>query len=526
MSITSLRFVLFVAALVVVYFSVPKKFQWLTLLAASIYFYIRVCGIIELLFVLLTAVSIYGASVWLQRIHDTQKMVLKANKEALTAEEKARIKAKNKKRRRTILVFTLLLNFGIMCACKYSHFAVGTINLLFGTTMNNSFSLIVPLGLSFYTFQSTGYLINVYWNNCRAEKNFLKVLLFISFFPQITQGPISEFEPFAKELYSEHCLDYVNFAHGTQRMIWGFLKKMVLANTLAPMVKDVFANYSHYTGITVFIGAVLYSVQIYADFSGYMDIMCGFCEILGIKLTENFNRPYFSKSIAEYWRRWHISLGEWFKHYIYYPIAVSKWNRKLGKNLTERFGKSIGANLPATIALVAVWLATGLWHGASWAYVAWGGANGLFIIFSMWMEPVYDRYKRKLRINESRWVWRAFQTVRTFTLVTFIKVLPEVGTLSDGLGLWKRIFTNFTIPNSLTDLLPFADNVFNLLIITIITFALFTVSLIQRKHSFREELNRIPYVLRIIILSIITIIIAMFGIPATIDNGGFLYALF
>ena len=314
-------------------------------------------------------------------------------------------------------------------------------------------------------------------------------------------------------------------------MIWGFAKKMVLANLLTPYVQNTFENYSQYAGVAVFIGALCYSVQIYADFSGYMDIMCGACEILGIRLMENFNRPYFSKSIAEYWRRWHISLGTWFKKYIYYPLAVSKWNRKLGNTAQKRLGKHFGQTLPASIALVAVWLATGLWHGASWAYIAWGGVNGLFIILSLWMEPVYEKCRTGLHVKEDSGLWRAFQVLRTFILVTFIKVLPEVGTLSDGVGLLKRIFTNFTIPTSLQQLLPFADIVsveglIKLGTILLCIVLLFVSSLLQRKMPIRNYFNKIPLVIRILLLCLLTVLILYLGIQATWGKEAFMYENF
>ncbi len=313
-------------------------------------------------------------------------------------------------------------------------------------------------------------------------------------------------------------------------MVWGFVKKMLLANVLAHHVTDIFANYGQYSGVTALLGAFMYSVQIYADFSGYMDIMCGLCEIMGIRLTENFCRPYFSKSIAEYWRRWHISLGEWFKNYIYYPIGLSKWNRKLAKAARSKLGKRFGDTVPASVALVLVWLTTGLWHGASWAYIVWGLVNGLFIIASMWMEPVYDRLKKLCRIREDRWLWRAFQTVRTFVLVTFIKVLPEVGTLSQGLGLIGHIFTDHTLPTSLGSLLPYlagsSARKIDFILAIGTTLLLFIVSLLQRKGSVRARFQKIPMPVKVLVLNVTVIILVVFGVEASWGEEAFLYAQF
>lgn len=529
MSILSVSFLLFIAGLFVLYYLVPKKLQWWLLLIFSLAFY-TLGGWRNLPFLLLTALTVWASARYIGRSAAREKDYLTEHKAELSKEERAACKSRGKRSRRRVLILCLLFNLAILCAFKYIHFLLAQANAmagLFGGHVTDTIRWIVPLGISFYTFQTVGYLCDVYWGRCEAEGNFFKVLLFTSFFPQITQGPISTWKDLSGELFAAHSLDYRNFSRGVQRLIWGFFKKMVVANIMAGYVQNVFTNYPSYTGLTTFLGALCYSVQIYADFSGYMDIMCGLCQMLGIRLTENFERPYFSKSIAEYWRRWHISLGAWFKNYVYYPLAVSRWNQRLGKFSRKHLGKAFGSYLPATVALVVVWLATGLWHGASWGYVAWGGVNGLFIIFSMWMEKVYARWKKGLHINESAWLWRAFQVLRTFLLVTFIKVLPEVGSLSDGFGLWKQIFVNHTIPRSLGQLLPFVDTYRNLAAALFGVVLMFVVSLLQRKEPVRARMERrLPYFVRILCFAALFFLIIYFGVPASGGLGGFLYAEF
>ena len=529
MSILSVGFLLFVLGLCVLWFLAPIRMQWWVLLAFSLGFY-ALGGLLNLPWLLLTALSVWAAARYIQHSADAEKAYLAAHKAELSREERAARKAKGKKLRRRALVLCVLLNIGVLCAFKYVHFLLAQADALarlFGGRVEDSLRWIVPLGISFYTFQTVGYLCDVYWGKARAEENPLKLLLFTSFFPQITQGPISAWNDLSAQLFAPHSLDYEGFSLGAQRMIWGFFKKMVVANITAGYVQKVFAGYGGYTGLSAFLGALCYAVQIYADFSGYMDIMCGLCQILGIRLTENFERPYFSKSIAEYWRRWHISLGVWFKNYVYYPIAMARWNQKLGKAAKKRLGKAFGSYLPATAALVVTWLATGLWHGASWSYIAWGGVNGLFIIFSMWMEGPYAKWKKGLHINESAWLWRAFQVCRTFLLVTFIKVLPEVGTLADGLGLLKRILTERSLPRSLGELLPFVDTYRNLAAVLFGVGLMLLVSLLQRRGSVRALLRRrVPYLIRIGIYVVLFFLILYFGVPASGGLGGFLYAEF
>ncbi len=534
MSITSFPFFFFVCAVLLAYFLVPKRFQWIVLLAASCVFYLSY-GAKFILYVLFTSTSVFFATNGMQKITDEQRAFLKGEGKALGKEEKNAYKAKNKQRKKRLMLCALLANIFLLCLFKYAHFALEQLNALLGLVgaglIEDRLHLIAPLGISFYTFQMVGYLLDVYWGNVEAEKNWLRTLLFCSFFPQMTQGPISEFGTLSAELFAEHDFSYHNYSWGMQRMAWGFFKKMVIADALAPLVKDVFTNYPHYTGLTTLIGAFLYSVQIYADFSGYMDIMCGLCEVMGIHLTENFDRPYFSKSVAEYWRRWHMSLGTWFKRFIYYPIGISRWSRNLGKASREKLGRKFGDMLPASIALVVVWLATGLWHGASWAYITWGLVNGLFIILGLWLDPFYAACRERLHINETSWLWRAFQTLRTFVLVTFIKVLPEVGTLSDGWGLWMRIFTNHEIPHSLRRLLPFLDwsSLFTLShfgMAGLGTAVLFCFSLIERRRPVRSYTEKWPMPLRAAVLGALFFLIFTFGIQNTWEGGGFLYAQF
>ncbi len=536
MDLLSFRFILFCAVVVIVYFAVPKRAQWWVLLAASMAFYAS-DGVRNVIFVLITATSTYAATLLMQRLADGQKAWLKENKSLVSKEEKDAYKSKVQFRRRLVLVVALVINFGLLGYFKYLQLIVSTLSHIIagfgGTAVFDLWELIVPLGISFYTFQTMGYLIDVYWKKVEPEKNYLKVLLFVSFFPQMTQGPISNFKALTTELFTKHSFTYHQFSWGVQRMLWGFFKKLVVANLLAGYVENVFVNYHGYSGITTFIGALMYAVEIYADFSGYMDIICGFCEILGIKLTENFQRPYFSKSIAEYWRRWHITLGVWFKTYLYYPVAMLKPNQRLGrwaKNKFPKHGKMIGDTLPATISLVVVWLVTGLWHGASWGYVVWGGLNGVFIIFALWMEPITTRWKTNLGIRENAFYWRAFTVIRTFVLVTFIKVLPEVGTLRDGAGLWVNIFASRVGVHSWQELLPFVDlqtAKVPFIVVLLGIAAIFVTSLIQRRQPIRQWLeNHTNYIARIAIFAGLFVVIMLFGYPTIAQTGGFMYAQF
>ena len=301
MSITSLSFVIFFGIVLIVYYLIPRKLQWVLLLISSVFFYCY-SGWQYFIYVLITASTVFFASKAITDINIRQKAFLKENKGILSKEEKSKYKVRNKRKRKAVFLTALLVNLGILCYFKYNHFFLEQINGVLSwyriEPIKDTFSIILPLGISFYTFQAIGYLLDIYWDTFEPETNFLKFLLFISFFPQMTQGPISEFSQLSKELFKPHAFVYKNFSWGFQRMIWGFFKKMIIADTLSPWVNTLFQNYNSYSGVSLFFGTVVYGIQLYADFSGYMDIMCGLCEIMGIRLAENFDRPYFSRSIA------------------------------------------------------------------------------------------------------------------------------------------------------------------------------------------------------------------------------------
>lgn len=526
MSLTSGLFFLFLLCLLIVYYLVPRRFQWIVLLCASLVFY-SLTGLKNLVYIGITAASTWLAAVKMSDILTEQRAYFKENKATLTKEDKSEIKAKNQKRRKIILVCALVLNFGLLGVFKYLHFVLEQINALVrafgGLGFEDTIRLIVPLGISFYTFQTAGYVLDVYWEKTEPERNFAKMLLFTCFFPQMTQGPISHYSQLAEQFYLPHAFTYNNYARGGQRMIAGFAKKLIIADLIAPWVADVYANYMSCSSWTVLAGMFLATLQLYADFSGYMDIVCGICEMLDIRLAENFNRPYFSKSVAEFWRRWHMTLGIWFKNYIFYPVAMAKWNARLGKKCKERFGAHVGETMPMSIALLAVWFTTGLWHGASWGFIVWGLMNGAFIIFSLWMKPVYERWKERLHIDDNNRVWQGFQVLRTFVLITFIERLPEVGTLGDGFRLWGRALSFSPLPRSLSEFLPFAGKL-HLLIVIIGAALLLVTSLLQRRENIRDKFNRLPAFVRIAVLAVL--VLCSFYFSASGNAGGFMYAQF
>ena len=348
------------------------------LLVANVIFYLA-AGFDQFLVLLLATAVSYVVACKMGKLHE--KLEKQKQEEGLDRKQIKRMKANNKKQRKRILIWGLVLNIGILVVFKYTNFLLKTgysILDLFGIGHGDDlFKLIMPLGISFFTFQILSYLIDVYKGKVKAQKNFLKYLLYISFFPSVVQGPIPRYADLGTQLYEEHRFEYDNLRDGALLILWGFAKKLILAERLGTFVDQIYGNYTQYTGMLFFfVATAAFSIQIYADFSGCMDIATGTARLFGIRLAPNFLRPYFSKTMPEFWRRWHISLGSWFRDYIYIPL---------------------GGNRVSTLKhirnILVVWALTGLWHGASWNFVLWGVYYGLFLLLEKF---VLQKYLKKI----------------------------------------------------------------------------------------------------------------------------------
>ena len=435
MIFTSFEFIVFFLIVLIGYYLIFPKLRWLWLLAASFYFYFKASP--QFLPYILASVAVIYASSRMIGILDSRKTSF-FQKNELTKDEK---KAYNKRCTRNKKIFCaigIILNVGMLAFTKYFNFVGESVSAITGGTFT-ALDIIVPLGISFYTFQSTGYLIDVYRGMYEPQKNPLKYSLFILFFPQIMQGPIGRYSDLAPQLFEPCKFDYARLKSGLVRMLWGFFKKMVIADRAALLVNTVFDNWKPYSGAVIWAAVFLYAIQLYADFSGYMDIALGAGEALGIRLSENFRTPYFSKSAAEFWRRWHITLGTWFKDYLFYPIIRTKLFQKVAKS--KKLPKFVKTNLPTVVGLAVVWLITGIWHGANWHYVAWGIYYGIIIIASSLLTPVYEKLTKLLRIKTDCFSYKLFQIVRTFLIVLVGDVLFRGNGLITAFKMIKSMFT-------------------------------------------------------------------------------------
>jgi len=392
----SLEFALFFPIVAALYFAVPHRHRTALLLIASCIFYVAFIPA----YIAILAVTIlidYVAGIWLERAAGRS--------------------------RRLILIGSIVSTCAVLFVFKYFYFFTDTVvgvAGIFGWQLTGpTIDIILPVGLSFHTFQSLSYVIEVYYERQKAERNFIVYATYVMFFPQLVAGPIERPQNLLHQFYEHHAFDYARIASGLKRMSWGFFKKLVVADRLALYVNDVYGSPRDFNGLQLTLATIFFAYQIYCDFSGYSDIAIGSARVLGFRLMENFRNPYHSKSIAEFWGRWHISLSTWFRDYVYIPLGGNRVVRvKWFRNLLITFTVS------------------GLWHGASWTYVLWGAVNGVYLICGLISRPLRDRAWQQSGLDRLRPIV-AIATV--FALTCAAWVLFRAQTISDA----TYILTNF-----------------------------------------------------------------------------------
>ena len=430
MSVNDIRFLLFVLISVIIYYVIPRRYRWMVLLTASSVFYIS-NGINATAYMVMTVILTYAASLILDRLANTKPS-------GETPEEKKQHKSQLKRQKRIVLSVALLLNFLSLGVFKYSGFFVANINGIVGYDILPIPSFLLPLGISFYIFQTAGYMIDVMRGKYAAEHNFAKYALFTCYFPQLVQGPINRYDLIGESLYVGNELDFTNIQAGILRMMLGILKKAMIADVLAPAVAKIYSGYGNYPGVISFIGAALYCVQLYCDFSGGVDLLCGTSRLFGVKMMENFKQPYFALSLADFWRRWHISLGEWMKDYLFYPLAFSSAMTKLTKKARGFLPADIVKRITPCLCTFIVFLAVGIWQGPGWANIAYGLWNGFWMSLGLMWVPFGAKLKDKLPQNKIfLTVWGV---IRTNFLVIIGRYFSNAygGSFSNAVGMLKH----------------------------------------------------------------------------------------
>lgn len=335
--------------------------------------------------------------------------------------------------KKTVVAISLLSNLAILFFFKYYNWVADSFNSATGSATLPIFNVMLPVGISFYTFQALGYTLDVYRKRVKAERNFITYALFVTFFPQLVAGPIERTSSLLPQFKVDYHFDYDRVTSGLKLAAWGMFMKVVIADRLALYVNPVYNNVNDATGTSLVLATFFFTVQVYADFAGYSNIAIGCARILGFNLMKNFDHPYFSKSVAEFWRRWHISLGSWFRDYLYYEVAFSKWCKKICKKMSGG-NRKLEGRIGSIIALGIVWVATGLWHGAAWHFVIWGMIYGLIIITSTLTEKGRKKVRLKIGLEKSEGVvrpWQFIQMIVTFLLVNFANIFFRGNNIHD-----------------------------------------------------------------------------------------------
>lgn len=504
--------VIFLPVCLILYSLLPQKLRKYFLLAASYGFFWLVSGKL-VIYLLLTTLSIHYFGLWLDRIHRTRNEAVKGVEKA----ERKEIKKRFLKQSRWVLAFAIVLHIGVLLTLKYSPFFTTNLNAVF-TMLKLPLQLqvpsyLMPIGISFFTLQAVSYLIDVYRETIPADDNIFRLGLFMSFFPQIVEGPICRYDQTAQQLWEVKGIEYHNLSLGLQRVAFGLMKKLVIADRLNPLVKEVFANYADYEGGVIALASLCYTIQLYMDFSGTMDAVMGIGQIFGVSMPENFKRPFFSKTISEFWMRWHISLGAWFKDYIFYPVTMSKPMKKLTTAARKKLGNHFGPLLAGAVALFLVWLCNGLWHGAGWNYIFFGMYHFGFILLGNIVAPAVKWLHRKCHINPEWFGYRVFQIIRTGILVVIGEMFFRASTLQAGFAMLRQMVTNFrfaTLNGELLKQMGVDWKDMGIVLVTILI--IFAISVWNEKGVIvREALAKKPVVVRWAVLYALLLFIVIFG---------------
>lgn len=411
MLFNSIEFLIFFPIVVLLYFIMPKRFRQFYLLICSYYFYMCWNAKYAILLFFSTFVTyIIGLLVGIISKEETDRKKLFL--------------------RKVFVGFGFTLNLSILFFFKYMDFLISNLNIALGNMgaplIHIPFDIVLPVGISFYIFQALGYTIDVYRGDLKAEKNLIKYAVFVSFFPQLVAGPIERSANLLNQFDETHKFDFERAKNGILLMLWGFFQKVIIADRITMLVDNIYNHPQYYEGFAIAIATVFFAFQVYCDFAGYTNIARGASQIMGFRLINNFDSPYFARSVAEFWRRWHISLSTWFRDYLYFPLGGSRnGNKKSCRNI------------------MIVFLVSGIWHGASWTFVIWGALNGLYQVFGKIFAPVRKKVYQKFNVNEDAFSHKLMQTIFTFCLVDFAWIFFRAQDLKTAFLIIERMFTSF-----------------------------------------------------------------------------------
>lgn len=521
MSYFEMRFWIFIILSLFVYYLVPAKARKYILLICNMYFF-YICGIHSFLYMLCTLIVSYFGTLLMSELAIKRDAIIKEHKG--DKELVKHVRSKYQKERSFVLLLSILIPLLFLCYVKYTRAIIDSFEAF--KNLRN-ISIVVPIGISFYTFQAIGYVIDVYNENYDVERSFPQYALFISFFPQIVQGPISRYDYLGIQLKSPVNFDSKNIKQGLIFVLWGAFKKLTIADRIAPFVSTVTGTAFSHSGSVALVTVSMYAIELYADFSGGIDIAKGVSLMFGIRLPENFKRPYFSVSMGDFWRRWHITLGSWMRDYIFYPLAVSSIMQKITKSVKKN-NKYIAKVLPAIIGNIVVFLIVGIWHGAKLTFVAWGLYNGIILAISAGLEKYYETFRSNHKsLVESR-PWHLFRIFRTFLLVLLGYFFDCAHTLRDGFAMIGALVRNFAA----SDLVN--GRIFGLgltlgsfiKLIPAVLILIFVSVLQENNKDIISWIDNRKALTRYCIYSFLVCVFIFFSANGYGEAGGFMYAIF
>ncbi len=492
MNLTSLVFAVFCIITILIYFVIPKKIKWIVLLLSSLFFlFYKNFNVITVIQALIVFLSAY---IFARLIE----------------------KYKNTKKSKVFLLIGITLILLVLIYFKYSNLFLITIHHICNLfNINFKFNLVERnslIGLSYYSLIMIGYLTDVY-RGSKAEKNIFKSALFMTYFPILSSGPFIRYEDMREKLFEGHKFNYDRMCSGLVRILWGVFKIIVISTRIGYFVNGVYGNYSKFYGLYTIFAALLFPLQLYTNFSGSIDIIMGVSEIIGIELPENFKVPFFSKTITEFWRNWHITLGAWLKDYIFYPLLKSDLMQKLNKICKDKFGKKVGKKIPMFISMFVMWIIIGIWHGGAYTFIiATGLLQFIYIFFEDLLGPLSDKINKKIGIKTDVFSYKLYQVLRTYLLFSFSMIFFRASSVTNGLEIIKSMVPlNFLNFFNLNMLYTAGLDRYDFIILIISLVVLFIVELLSRTGSVREKLFNQNIVFRWIILFSLIFFIIIFG---------------
>ncbi len=512
MNIASTQFVLFAIVAVALYYIFPRKFRWISLLFTNIAFYLF-AGAEMILYVIGATAVAYFAGTLMSKLFGEQKR----KQEGLERKEKKELKAVYTKKRKRILTLAIVVVLLGLAVIKYAGFMVENINALLGVVGVGSLGVsgkqvseFIPtvVGCSYFTLMVISYVTDVYRGKIEAEKNFIKVFVYLSFFPHIVQGPIERYDHIAPQIFEGNKFEFSNIKTGAMLIMWGFFKQLIITDRLSVVINNIFSKYETVNAITLMFGLVVFSVQIYTSWTTYCDIVGGVAEMMGITISKNFDRPYMSQTMPEFWRRWHMSMGAFFKDYVLYPISTSSFCLKLNKGSRKVFGKTGGKIISSALPILSVWFLTGLWHGASWDFMMWGLFQGIIIMLSVTFSPTLEKINTKLNFKTETFTWKLFRMARTFFICCIGRIFFLAGVRSidpftafGRLGVFSGGFDPFSFGLDKKDFVVACAGIIILIV----------AAVLQEKYEIRKALDKQPIIAKWLILYVAIMIMIIYG---------------